>query len=251
MDEVPLEGGNVNAGVVRVGDTVRRPPGPWSSSVDALLLHLERVEYPAAPRALGYDAKGRQVLSFVDGPVGPRPTDLGVAELRVVGGLVRDFHDAVASFVPPPGAVWNVAIPPDGDDLICHHDLAPWNLVRGSSPVFIDWDGAGPGTRLWDLSYALHGFVPLSPADGLEERELCRRAGSLVQGYGLDAEDRLRLVALLVPRIRSMHDLLAEGHRSGRQPWARLWREGHAETWAADAEDTERHLRTLEAALDL
>jgi hypothetical protein len=28
--------------------------------------------------------------------------------------------------------------------------------------VFIDWDGAGPGSRLWDLAYAAHGFVPLA-----------------------------------------------------------------------------------------
>ncbi|MHB8331231.1 MAG: hypothetical protein ACYDEA_03440, partial [Candidatus Dormibacteria bacterium] len=52
--EQPLYGGNVAAGLVRVGDTVRRPAGPWSSSVDALLLHLERAGYEGAPRALGY-----------------------------------------------------------------------------------------------------------------------------------------------------------------------------------------------------
>lgn len=40
--EHPLYRGNVAHGVVRVSDTVRRPTGPWSSSVDALLLHLER-----------------------------------------------------------------------------------------------------------------------------------------------------------------------------------------------------------------
>jgi hypothetical protein len=27
--------------------------------------------------------------------------------------------------------------------------------------VFIDWDGAGPASRLWDLAYAMKGFVPL------------------------------------------------------------------------------------------
>jgi thiamine kinase-like enzyme len=40
-----------------------------------------------------------------------------------------------------------------------------WNLVRdGERSVFIDWDGAGPGSRLWDLGYAAHGFVPLHAA---------------------------------------------------------------------------------------
>ncbi|MFI2076838.1 MULTISPECIES: hypothetical protein [Streptomyces] len=63
----PLPGGNVSAGVVRIGDTVRRPAGPWTPAVHAL----------------------------------------------------------------------------DG-----------W--------TFIDWDTAGPASRLWDVAYAVHGFIPLS-----------------------------------------------------------------------------------------
>ena len=85
--------------------------------------------------------------------------------------------------------------------------------------MFIDWDGAGPGTRLWDLSYAIHGFAPLSPAAGYDDRTLSARVSVLVEGYRLEAAARKRLLELLVPRIRSMHLLLAEGHRSGRLPW--------------------------------
>jgi thiamine kinase-like enzyme len=41
-----------------------------------------------------------------------------------------------------------VVIAPDREDLICHHDLAPWNLVRdGDRWVFIDWDGACPAAE--------------------------------------------------------------------------------------------------------
>jgi hypothetical protein len=36
---VPLGGGNMSSGVVRVGDTVRRPAGPWTPAVHALLTH--------------------------------------------------------------------------------------------------------------------------------------------------------------------------------------------------------------------
>jgi len=46
MKEVSLAGGDVNVGehiVVRVGDTVRRPVGPRTPAVHALLRHFERV----------------------------------------------------------------------------------------------------------------------------------------------------------------------------------------------------------------
>lgn len=132
--------------------------------------------------------------------------------------------------------MWSVAIRPNRGDLICHHDLAPWNLVRSQSRlVFIDWDGAGPGSRLWDLAYAAHGFVPLGAGSSVTDIEAAHRLASLVDGYGLGQRECQEFVALLVPRIRSMYDLLQQGHRSGREPWSRLWCEGHGSIWLADA----------------
>ena len=73
LHETALVGGDVNVGehvVVRVGDTVRRPVGPHTEAVDALLRHFEAVGFDGAPRALGRDERGRQVLSFVEGEPG-------------------------------------------------------------------------------------------------------------------------------------------------------------------------------------
>ena len=49
-DEHALDGGNVAAGVVRVGDTVRKPAGFWTPAVEALLSHLGRAGFTGAPR---------------------------------------------------------------------------------------------------------------------------------------------------------------------------------------------------------
>ena len=49
MTEHLLGGGNVAAGVVRVGDTVRKPAGFWTPAVDALLTHLRRAGFTGAP----------------------------------------------------------------------------------------------------------------------------------------------------------------------------------------------------------
>ena len=66
--EVPLAGGMANEGqVVRVGDTVRRPQRSWSPATHALLRHLEAVGFEGAPRFLGIDEHGREVLSYVPG----------------------------------------------------------------------------------------------------------------------------------------------------------------------------------------
>lgn len=63
-----LPGGFVNA-VIRVGDTVRRPPSPNAGFVHDLLDHLERHGWTGAPRYLGTDADGREILSFLEGHV--------------------------------------------------------------------------------------------------------------------------------------------------------------------------------------
>jgi len=247
--EERLTGGNVGRAVVRVGDTVRRPAGFWSQSVDALLQHLNDVGYQGAPRSRGFDEQGRHVLDYIPGDVlDTFIPDNHLATARRVGALIRDFHDASAGFRPPPDARWNVVIAPDAQDLIIHHDLAPWNLVLGSpSWVFVDWDNAGPGSRLWDLAYAAHGFIPLAPQTPISRGG--RRLAALADGYRLDQDGRSALADLLVPRITSMYDLLHAGHLSQAQSWARLWAEGHGQIWLANAEYAQRHSAALRKAL--
>jgi Ser/Thr protein kinase RdoA (MazF antagonist) len=256
LEEIPLAGGNVSAGVVRVGDTVRRPAGPWTPAVHALLAHLHEVGFHAAPRPLGLDDQGREVLGFVPGStvwpdrfaeVEPR------ARLARVGRTIREFHDAVAGFTPPPDAVWQVVIPPEDDgggEIVAHHDLAPWNLVTSpDSWAFIDWDGAGPGSRLWDLAYAVKAFVPLSADPAWQRSDAAARVRLLADTYGLDEEQRRRLAPMLARRARAMYDLLTNGHAAGAQPWARLWMDGHGEVWRNDTGYIRQHERTWLAAL--
>jgi Ser/Thr protein kinase RdoA (MazF antagonist) len=247
-EEELLTGGNVAGRVVRIGDTVRKPAGPATPAVSALLDHLAAAGFDGAPRSLGLDEAGRHVVEYVPGPMAHDLPPLTVDELHRAGGLIRGLHDAAQSFRPPPGAQWDVVIPPDRRDLICHHDLAPWNLVCGPDRwVFIDWDGAGPGSRLWDLGYALAGFVPL--AAGGDPAVDAPRLRALADGYGLDDQQRRGLPGLTAAHTRAMYDLLRSGAVTGAQPWARLYAEGHGEHWGPAADYIERHHGDWLAAL--
>ncbi len=247
--EIPLDGGNVADVVVRVGDTVRRPAGPQTPAVHALLTHLHDVGYRHAPRSLGVDDAGRHVLEYIPGRVAhPTGPDNPALEPGVVGRMVRDLHDALDGWRPPQDAVWVCPIPADGDDLVIHNDLAPWNIVVGDRLVLIDWEGAAPGTRAWDLAYLAHGLVPLEPDTAWGDVVVRLRA--LADGYGLDDAGRHRLAATLERRTRSMYTLLREGKGAEEQPWARLWDEGHGAAWRRDAEWIAAHSRALAAALD-
>jgi hypothetical protein len=257
VHEEPLAGGNVSAGVVRAGDTVRRPAGPWTPAVHALLEHLHACGYPAAPRPLGIDEQGREILTFARGTT-LWPERFAVlapdARLARVARLIRDFHDAAAGFTPPPDAAWRTLVPQPAEPLapgdapvVAHHDLAPWNLVvpdgdpDGGPWVFIDWDGAGPGTRLWDLAYAAQGFTRLTPnpAFTLPDERAAARLRVFADAYGLDETARRSLVPLLGRRTRTVYTFLRDQAALGTEPWTTHWRDGHGDAWRADAEYVE------------
>src|SRR6266536_2066466 len=148
-DEIELTGGGRTT-VHRRGQVVVRDTGPWTPAVHTLLRHLERVGFDAAPRLVGsgLDPDGRETLTYIDGEfTQPGPWSLDGA--AAVGQLLRDLHQATATYQPAPDAIW---FPWHGRKLggsarvIGHCDVAPWNIVaRDRTPVaFIDWEFAGP-----------------------------------------------------------------------------------------------------------
>jgi hypothetical protein len=123
---VVLHGGMTNAGLVsRLGDTVRRPARANGAATEALLAHLERVGFDGAPRFLGRDERGGEILSFIPGRAAIEPYEdwaLTDAALVSVAALLRRFHDAVASFHPA-GHEWPRFVPEVFDEgVISHND---------------------------------------------------------------------------------------------------------------------------------
>src|SRR5713101_2222896 len=68
LSEIPLSGGRLTPGIVRVGITVRRPAKGNAEFVHDLLLFLEDQGFPFTPRFLGVDEQGRDILTYLEGP---------------------------------------------------------------------------------------------------------------------------------------------------------------------------------------
>lgn len=237
MAEERLDGGNVG-GAVRVGDTVRRAPGPWTPAVHALLTHLAAQRFTGAPRPLGFDEQGREVLTFLEGrTVGsgkPWPSWVHADEtLDQVACWARDYHRAVADFVPPPDALWCGGGRWSPGLIIGHNDAAPYNAAwhRGRLAGFFDWDLAGPVTPEWDLAFTAFSWVPLHArhvvtAEGFTD--FAARPGRLdrflgTYGWSGGTADFLDVVR---ERVRAHADGVRRLAANGDPVFGRLLRQG-------------------------
>ncbi|MFI2188764.1 hypothetical protein [Streptomyces sioyaensis] len=62
-------------------------------------------------------------------------------------------------------------------------------MYAGGWPVRLA-DTAAPGSRLWDVAYAMHGFIPLSAHPDRRRSDAGRRLRMFADAYGLDEAER-------------------------------------------------------------
>jgi Ser/Thr protein kinase RdoA (MazF antagonist) len=117
-------------------------------------------------------------------------------------------------------------------DIIGHNDITPENAIfRDGRPVaFIDFDLAGPSTRLLDVVTTIRYWAPLTPpADRdpvLRDVDAVARMRRFADAYGLDGAQRAQLLDVADRRFtRSWFAMRhAAEHRGGG--WARMWANG-------------------------
>jgi hypothetical protein len=237
-DETPLAGSRLNR-VVRIGDTVHRPAGPWTPAVHALLAHLQARGYTLGPRPLGYDRDGREIVSYIPGlTVGsslPWPGWIWDESLLAeIGQAAARYHLAVRDFRPEGVLIWRwdpAGLRPN--EIVCHHDLAPYNVVvrKGRLAGIIDWDLAGPGTIRSELAFLAWQWVPLQHPDVARffgwstSPDLARRLRLVLDSYGL--ADRTGFVDDIVARIRLNRDIMLRKAGEGDPAYIRLAEQGH------------------------
>ena len=245
----------VTHGIVRIGDTVRRPLRPFSLTVQAYLAHLHDVGFTGAPLPLGVDEQGREVLSFVPGDVArwlPPEETAGDDVLAALARLIRALHEASAGWAPPPDAVWGGTPANQGrpttarTELVSHRDYALGNVIfRDGLPVaLIDFDLARPTTRVYDIVNALWYWAPLrDPRDrspALADADIPHRVALFADAYGMTARQRAVLMPLAVDVVRRYR----QDSRDSAEldpVWRKLWEKGasvylpRAEAWIREA----------------
>ncbi|MDQ6938201.1 MAG: phosphotransferase [Actinomycetota bacterium] len=238
-----LPGGNVG-GAWRVGDTVRRTPGPWTPAVHALLEYLgPRLDH--VPAVLGYDERGREVLSYLPGHLVDIDTEtLTEPQLDSLLAWTRSFHAAVAGFRHPgPWRFFDVGV----TTLVAHNDLAPYNVCfDGDALVGVfDWDFAGPSTPLLELAFIAWNCVPLWRDVGAALA--ARRLQRIAAGYGsIAAIDILQAVP---SRIEVMLDGIPPAAAAGDQGMANLISAGEPGRSRAALADLLRRMPSIAARL--
>lgn len=241
-EEMPLTGGNSNE-VVRVGSTVRRLVPKHGGSIHALLKHLEASGFAGSPKFLGIDVQGREILGYIEGTAGLHPFSADVrsenAMVRSVQ-LAREYHDHTVAFVTADLAWPGETVADLPAEVVCHGDLAPYNLIfRGEVPIgIIDFDNAATGSRVEDLANFAYRFAPLSAkrnyADGgwTEEVDRFGRLARILEAYG--ELDYRPMLDILLKRLDAMCDWIRTRAEHGDPSVAVHLREDHIGIYQAD-----------------
>jgi aminoglycoside phosphotransferase (APT) family kinase protein len=254
--EEPLIGDGVTPGIVRVGDTVRRPVRPFTATIQAYLAHLRAAGFHDAPAPMGVDDQGREVLSYVEGdvPRAPLPPETAGEEILIaLARLIRRLHDAAADWEAPPDAVWGgipgapvAALSGDGKSLIVsHRDYCPGNVVfrDGLPAALIDFDLARPTTRVTDLANALYYWAPLTdPTDrapAFAGLDIPARVAVFAEAYGMTTRQRQALMPAARAMVARFH-ITMRAAAATDPVFGRFWAEGakdrlpRAHAWIRD-----------------
>jgi hypothetical protein len=215
--EVKLAGGRTTSGVVQVGDTVRRPVSPNADFVHRLLRHLESRGFPGAPRYLGLDAQGREILTFLPGEVPQVLGEFSDAQCVAAARLLRSLHDATTDCELR-----------GNNDVICHGDASPCNcvFVDGIPQAFIDFDSAHAGTRENDVGYAAWLWLDIGNHD-LDPNVQGHRLCDFVSAY--DPATRMNAPQLVLSAQRRL-SLRLDGPPGNRE-WAQACWNWTLENW--------------------
>ena len=226
---------------------MRRPTGPWTPAVHALLDHLREAGLRGIPEVLGVDEQGRESLSYVDGR-GVQPDNEVVLDSVLEEGVawLREFHDAVEGFRGE--REWRAgSLALAADEIICHNDpgVYNWIIQSGHFVAMVDWDMAGPGQAIDDLAFLAWSAIPLYRQTPLED--VVRRLDLLVDRYG--EWGPMTILNAVVARMATACERIAAGQERGDEGMLNLAKVGEPQRTLDRLEAFKARLPEIDAAL--
>lgn len=240
--EFPLIGDVGAQGLVRIGNTVRRPLRPFSLAIQSYLAYIRQAGFTGAPEPLGVDEEGREILSYVEGDIPCEPLPDWTAEkdvLVALAVLIRRLHEAARGWEAPPNTQWGV-VPgsvarrgveafSDGEpEIFSHRNYAPGRVVfrDGVPAALVNFDLAKPCTKVYDIANAMYWWVPLCDqvdrAPAFAPLDAAERAAVFADAYGMSGEQRAALAPVATAMVRRFQDNMARAARVdsvGRRLW--------------------------------
>ncbi|MFK0165751.1 phosphotransferase [Rhizobium sp. NPDC090279] len=227
----------------RQGKFIVRSARRWTPGVHALLAALHRHGFDVAPFPGGYDDAWERV-TYLPGDTGDLDdrTDMrSERALRSAASLLRRYHDCSALFAEGLAAAYAWQLPARSPcETICHGDFAPYNIVLNDGEVtgIIDFEAAHPGSRSWDLAYAIYRWAPLSSGiaiEGLDRlADQINRARIFVDAYGLPLAERPSLPDIIVERLQALFTFMEHEAARGIERYRRNLQDGHDRIYRED-----------------
>lgn len=234
--EVVLHGGVANADrVVRVGNHVLRPSGPYTASVHRLLTAIADAGFSGATVPVGVDPDGRERLVFLEGDVAVPPYPGWVRSdpaLASVARLLCRFHVASASF-DPSGLAWSDEMAdPLGGTIVCHNDVCLENVVfrDGEAVGLLDFDFCAPGRPVYDVAQLARMCVPIDDDVnagrlGWGDPDRPARLRLVADEYGLDRAGRAELLSVLDESMARAGEFVRRRVEAGDPNFVAMWHE--------------------------
>jgi len=172
-------------------------------------------------------------LSYIEGvvPLPPFPawsmTDTVLVDLA---GLLRRFHQALASFDPGDPARWSSELAdPAGGTVICHNDICPENVIYrdGRAVGLVDFDFAAPGRPVWDVVRTVVMWAPMAAPEfrGVYPGDLdaVARFARFVAAYGLGPDDAETVVDAMIETRAAGRRFVQRHMDAGERAFIEMW----------------------------
>lgn len=238
-----MSGGRENK-VFRMTDRVIRPSGAWTPHVHDFLNFLIERGFMFAPRPFGFNEKGEEILSYVQGEVYNDPLPEFMLQdnmLKSSAKLLRSYHDVSGMYIEKltHKEVWMLpSISPI--EVMCHGDFAPYNVtIMGEEAAgIIDFDTLHPGPKMWDIAYAVYRWVPFmnpsNPNGCFSLEEQIRKAKLFLDTYDVKREDRELLPQMMADRLTHLVKHMKDQAEKGNEDFQKNIEEGHLSLYLND-----------------